>query len=82
MQECGGHEIHCVGQAWSNLLWTIRKQLGGTKADKLIVQSQFSYAAESGFRDASLALLFADRQLNGGAEAWQSSRVCSRRGVS
>ena len=45
----------------------MRKQLGGTKADKLIVQSQFSYAAESGFRDASLALLFADRQLNGGA---------------
>ena len=34
-------------------------------ADHLIVQSQFSYAAESGFRDASLALLFADRQLNG-----------------
>ena len=67
VQECLGHEIHCVGQAWSNLLWTIRKQLGGTKADRLIVQSQFSYAVESGFRDASLALLFADQQLNGGA---------------
>ncbi len=66
-EECGGREIHCVGQAWSNLLWTIRKQLGGAKADQLVVQSQFSYAIESGFRDASLALLFADRQLNGGA---------------
>lgn len=65
--ECGGREIHCVGQAWSNLLWTIRKQLGGTVADMLIVQSQFSYSVESGFRDASLALLFADQQLNGGA---------------
>ena len=67
VQECGGREIHCVGQAWSNLLWTIRKQLGGEAADRLIVQSQFSYAPESGFRDASLALLFADRQPNGGA---------------
>jgi hypothetical protein len=65
--ECGGHEIHCIGQAWSNLLWTIRKRLGGAAADKLVVQSQFSYSAESGFRDAALALLFADQQLNGGA---------------
>ena len=64
---CGGREIHCIGQAWANLLWTIRKQLGGAKADRLVVQSQFSYAEDSGFRDASLALLFADRQLNGGA---------------
>jgi fungalysin metallopeptidase (M36)/pre-peptidase/fungalysin/thermolysin propeptide/thrombospondin type 3 repeat protein len=67
VQECGGREIHCVGQAWANLLWTIRKQLGGTVADRMIIQSQFSYAIESGFRDAALALLFADQQLNGGA---------------
>jgi pre-peptidase/thrombospondin type 3 repeat protein/fungalysin/thermolysin propeptide len=67
VQNCGGHEIHCVGQAWSNLLWTIRKQLGGPAADRLIVQSQFSYAVQSGFRDAGLALLFADQQLNAGA---------------
>jgi hypothetical protein len=66
VQECSGHEIHCVGQAWSSLLWTIRKQLGPA-ADRLIVQSQFNYTPESGFRDASLALLFADGQLNGGA---------------
>ena len=67
VSECGGREIHCVGQAWANLLWTIRKQLGGATSDRLVVQSQFSYAIESGFRDASLALLFADQQLNGGA---------------
>jgi Zn-dependent metalloprotease len=80
VQECGGHEIHCVGQAWSNLLWTIRKQLGGTKADRLIVQSQFSYATESGFRDASLALLFADRQLNGGANLAFLQNLLTARG--
>jgi hypothetical protein len=68
VNECRGREIHCVGQAWSNLLWTIRKQLGGATADRLVVQSQFSYAIESGFRDASLALLFADQQLNAGAD--------------
>lgn len=65
--ECDGREIHCVGQAWSNLLWTIRKQLGGEATDRLVLQSQYSYTDVSGFRDASLSLLFADRQLNGGA---------------
>jgi len=65
--ECNGDEIHCVGQAWSNLLWTIRKTLGGPVADKLIVQSNFSYTPTSGFADAARALLFADWQLNGGA---------------
>ena len=64
---CPGSEIHCVGQAWSNTLWTIREALGAAPADKLIVQSQFSYAALTGFADGALALLFADRQLNAGA---------------
>ena len=80
VQECGGHEIHCVGQAWSNLLWTVRKQLGGKAADRLIVQSQFSYAAESGFRDASLALLFADQQLNAGANRVFLQNLLTARG--
>jgi Fungalysin metallopeptidase (M36)/Fungalysin/Thermolysin Propeptide Motif len=77
---CSGREIHCVGQAWSNLLWTIRKQLGGTTADRLIVQSQFSYSAESGFRDAALALLFADQQLNGGANRSFLQNLLTARG--
>jgi hypothetical protein len=67
VRECGGREIHCVGQAWSNTLWTIRQRLGGPAADRLILQSQFNYVSASGFRDASLALLFADQELNGGA---------------
>ena len=79
-QECGGREIHCMGQAWSNLLWTIRKQLGGTAADRLIVQSQFSYSADSGFRDAALALLFADQQLSAGANRAFLSNLLVTRG--
>jgi Fungalysin metallopeptidase (M36)/Fungalysin/Thermolysin Propeptide Motif/Thrombospondin type 3 repeat len=79
-QECGSREIHCMGQAWSNLLWTIRKQLGGTAADRLIVQSQFSYTADSGFRDAALALLFADQQLSAGANRTFLSNLLVTRG--
>ncbi len=78
-RECNGDEIHCVGQAWSNMLWTIRKTLGGTAADRLIVQSQFSYTTTSGFADAARALLFADRQLNGGAnQAFLASLLVGR----
>jgi fungalysin metallopeptidase (M36)/thrombospondin type 3 repeat protein/fungalysin/thermolysin propeptide len=80
VQQCGGREIHCVGQAWANLLWTIRKQLGATVADRMILQSQFSYAIESGFRDAALALLFADQQLNGGANRTFLLDLLSARG--
>jgi hypothetical protein len=76
---CPHDEIHCVGQAWSNLLWTIRKTLGGAVTDKLILQSQFSYAPTSGFADAVRALLFADRQLNGGAnQSFLTSLVVGR----
>lgn len=78
--ECGGNEIHCVGQAWSNMLWTIRKRLGGAATDRLIVQSQFAYTAESGFRDGALALLAADSQLYGGADrAFLTSLLVGRR---
>lgn len=66
--ECESREIHCVGQAWANTLWIIRKHLGAAAADRLIVQANYSYTEVSGFRDASLALLFADRVLYGGAD--------------
>lgn len=59
-------EIHCVGQTWASALWTIRGRLGGANADRLVIQSHFSYPPSPGFADASRALLAADRQLYGG----------------
>ena len=78
--QCSGDEVHCVGQAWSNTLWTIRKQLGGAAADRLVIQSQFSYVSDSGFRDAALALLFADAQLTGPAHQASLKSLLLERG--
>lgn len=77
---CAG-EIHCVGQVWGGALWTIRQRLGGANADRLIVQSHFSYPPGVGFADASRALLAADRLLHGGANRDTIAGVLVERGL-
>jgi hypothetical protein len=77
---CGG-EIHCLGQAWSGALWTIRGTLGEPAADKLIIQSQFSLTPNASFQDGSVALLAADQTLNGGANQTFLRNLLSSRGL-
>jgi hypothetical protein len=72
-------DIHCYGQAWSGALWAIRARLGSTVADRLVIQSHFSLLPESGFQDASRALLAADQQLHGGAHRQILIEVLSSR---
>jgi Fungalysin metallopeptidase (M36)/Fungalysin/Thermolysin Propeptide Motif len=60
-------DIHCVGQVWSSALWDLRRQVGGTKTDRLYFTAQFMYTANEKFDEAAEALLDADVQLNGGA---------------
>ena len=75
---CNG-EVHCLGEAWSSALWTIRGTLGGPGADKLILQSQYSLTPNATFQDGSVALLAADQALNGGAnQAFLKSLLSSR----
>lgn len=62
---CDG-KPHCVGEVWSSALWTIRGQIGGPAADRIVIQSHFSLASSSGFQDSSRALLAADNALYGG----------------
>ena len=72
-------EIHCAGEAWSGALWDIRAALGGPAADRVILQSHFSLPRSAGFHEASVALLVADRALNGGAnEAFLQNLLASR----
>ena len=46
-------EVHFDGQIWSRALWDIRNALGATKADTLILQSQFSFAPDTTFAAAA-----------------------------
>jgi hypothetical protein len=77
---CAG-EIHCVGEVWSGALWAIRQRLGGQNADRLVIQSHFSYPSTPGFADASRALLAADRQLYGGVHRDALVSVLAERGL-
>lgn len=76
-----GSEIHCLGQAWSGALWTIRGTIGEPAADKLIIQSQFSLTPSASFQDGSVALLAADQALNGGANQAFLRNLLSSRGL-
>jgi Fungalysin metallopeptidase (M36)/Thrombospondin type 3 repeat/Bacterial pre-peptidase C-terminal domain/Fungalysin/Thermolysin Propeptide Motif len=77
---CNG-EIHCLGEAYSNALWTLRARLGPAAADRLIFQSQFSLTGNASFADASLALLAADQALNSGANQGFLRDLLSSRGL-
>ncbi|WP_206062789.1 M36 family metallopeptidase [Nocardioides piscis] len=46
-------QVHFDGQIWSRALWDIRNKLGATKADTLILQSQFSFAPDTTFAAAA-----------------------------
>lgn len=56
-------EVHDDGEIWSAALWQIRGSLGSTRADTLILSSQFLLAKDSTFNQASNALVTAANSL-------------------
>jgi hypothetical protein len=74
-------EVHCAGEAWSGALWAIRGRLGGTTADRLVIQAHFSLPRTATFQDGSRALLYADRTLYGDANRAVLREVLSARGL-
>jgi Fungalysin metallopeptidase (M36)/Fungalysin/Thermolysin Propeptide Motif len=60
-------EIHCVGEFWSSSLWDLRDLVGGRAFDRILLSSQFMYAADEHFDEAVVALIAADQALTGGA---------------
>ncbi len=76
-----GPEIHCEGEVWSGALWTIRNAIGGTTADRLVIQSHFSLTATASFDQASRALLSADAALYAGSHSGTLKAVLGARGL-
>lgn len=74
-------EVHCAGEAWSGALWDIRAAIGGTVADRLVVQSHFSLTHQAGFHEGALALVAADHALYGGAHAGVVYDLLAARGL-
>jgi Zn-dependent metalloprotease len=61
--------VHHDGQVWSRALWDIRNALGPTTADRIILEAQFSFAADTTMAEAALATVAAANQLNGAGAA-------------
>lgn len=59
-------EEHADGVIWSACLWRVRKLLGATKADTVILESHFYLSQYSDFRDGAEAIIMAEKNLYGG----------------
>jgi hypothetical protein len=55
---------HKLSQLWSAVLWRLRQNLGASAADQLVFASLRYLGPKSGFADAFLSLLNADRDLS------------------
>jgi Fungalysin metallopeptidase (M36) len=84
-RKCQG-DPHCIGEAWSGALWSLRAALGldpagRSIADRIVIESHFMLTRNSNFRDGARALLAADQALYGGAHAPQISAEMVQRDI-
>ncbi len=73
--------IHHDGQIWSRALWDIRGELGHVKADTLIFEAQFNFAADTSLPAAAQATVNAAEYLYGKATAKIVTAVFQARGI-
>ena len=45
--------MHADGEIWSRALWDIRTALGDTVANRIIINAQFSFKADTSFAAAA-----------------------------
>ncbi|MFE2013239.1 M4 family metallopeptidase [Streptomyces sp. NPDC059491] len=62
-------EVHADGEIWSRALFDIRGRLGARTADRIIVNAQFGFAADTDFAAAALTTIATARQMYGTAAA-------------
>jgi zinc metalloprotease ZmpB len=76
-----GDEVHDNGLIWSRALWDIRKALGHVKADTLILEAQFAFAADTTMPAAARATVAAAQSLYGNATAKTVRTAFESRGI-
>lgn len=74
-------EVHFDGQIWSRALWDISRALGRSRADRLILESQFRFAPRSSFASAAKATIATARMLYGEQAAAVCRRAFTARGI-
>ena len=73
--------VHHDGQIWSRALWDIRNRLGNVKADTLILEAQFDFAADTSMPEAALATVAAAERLYGKGVANRVHSAFEDRGI-
>ena len=73
--------VHESGEIWSAALWELRTQLGRDTVDVLVLESHFELPGSSTMNDGAFAVLAADQNLNGGANADVIQQVFEDRGI-
>ncbi len=73
--------VHHDGQIWSRALWDIRGALGNVTADTLILEAQFSFAADTNMPAAAQATVDAARTLYGKRTAQIVLGIFQERGI-
>ena len=73
--------VHHDGQIWSRALWDIRSALGHVEADTIILEAQFSFAADTTMPAAAQATVDAAQQLYGNAAANAVRAAFQARGI-
>jgi len=74
-------ECHEDGEIWSACLWEVRTLLGIKKADTIIIESIFYLNQYSGFKDGALAVIQAEKNLNGGKKTRKLEKLFRERGI-
>jgi hypothetical protein len=76
-----GYEVHNDGEIWAATLWDVRKTLGQTIADKLVMNGLKLTPCNPSMTDARDAILAADVATNAGANRTNLWTVFARHGL-
>jgi Zn-dependent metalloprotease len=74
-------EVHDDGEIWSRALYDINRSLGRDRANRVILQGQFSWAPDEGFVDGATAIKDAANNLYGPPAANQVQAAFHARGI-
>jgi zinc metalloprotease ZmpB len=73
--------VHSDGQIWSRALWDIRKALGHTKADTIILEAQFGFAPDTSMPAAAQTTVATAQRLYGNSAANAVQAAFEARGI-
>ncbi len=74
-------EVHDDGEIWSRALWDIRTTLGAMAADRIVINSQFGFAANTSFARAAQQTVLTASQMYGASAAASVRAAFVARGI-